>query len=376
MRKAVGILAFVACGHVDPVPDAPPPAPNPSASRCLLAMSGLGDPTCVLRRDGSVACWGANGQGEIGDGTSTAHLDPEITHVIGATDIATGEFHSCAITANKTAMCWGKNDAGQVGDGTLSRRQEPTPVYMSDTVAQIATGQTHTCARHTDGHVSCWGRAAAGAVGSLGPNVLTPTAVAGIASATQITVGDDITCAISGDRAQCWGDDLVLGDGSLTDRPMPGAVALPEGRVIDIAAGCHRHACALLEDGTAWCWGENAVYQLGNGTQTLSRLPVKVLGNIPFKNITVGSTHACGLDAEGSVWCWGDNAVQQIDDAAAHAPQPRRVVLPKPVDQVEAGCARTCARAGDRVWCWGDDELAATPMPRLVHEIPIPCPAP
>lgn len=369
-------MVLVACGHVDTAPDSLPPSQGPSSDQCLVTLSAVGDPACVLRRDGRVACWGANTRGEFGNGTSESQLDPSLSQVTGAIDISTGEYHSCAIASDRTAMCWGKNDSGQVGDGTISTRLAPTPVYMLDSVAQIATGQSHTCARHLDGQVLCWGKAAEGAVGTLGPNVLTPTPVAGIANTTQITVGDNITCAISGDRAQCWGDDQILGDGSLVDRATPASVALPEGRVVDIAAGCHRHACALLDDGTAWCWGENAVNQLGNGSQAASRVPVKVLGNVRFKDISVGSTHACGLDSEGSVWCWGDNALQQIDDAAPRAPQPRRIVLPNPIEQVEAGCARTCARARDRVWCWGDDGLEAPRTPRPVHEVAIPCPVP
>lgn len=364
------MLALAACGRIgfDPIP--------PPSDQCLVAIAGAGDPTCALRADGSVACWGANPYGEIGDGTMDAHVDPVFAAIDDAVGIGMGEFHSCAVTRDATARCWGKNDYGQIGDGTISPRLIPTDVYMIQDVTQIAAAQYHTCARHSDGHISCWGRASTGAVGIVGANVLTPTPVAGIANATHLTVGDYITCALANDRAHCWGLSTLLGDGSTTDRAQPGPVALPAGRVVDIAAGCHRHACALLENGSAWCWGDNALYQLGNGTRTAATVPVQVLGNASYVRISVGASHSCGLEADGAVWCWGDNAQQQIDGAPQPAPQPRRILLPEPVDQIEAGCTRTCARTGDRVWCWGDDAIAPVPAPQPIHEIAIPCPLP
>lgn len=378
--KAVAVLALAACGHIgfDPVP-IPDAIPDAIQQPCLAtmssagALSGAGDPACVLRNDGHIACWGGNSHGELGIGTMDPQLDPVLAQITDAIGLGAGEFHTCAIARDTTAACWGLNDLGQVGDGTISTRLVPTPVYMASGIVQIVTGQYHTCARHSDGHVSCWGRAAAGAVGSIGPNVLTPTAVAGIANVTKLTLGDNITCALTGDQAQCWGDDLLLGDGSMVDRATPGPVSLPAGRVIDIAAGCDKHVCALMDDGSAWCWGNNTAYELGDGTQTMSRVPVRVLGNASYTRISVGAIHSCGLDVDGSIWCWGSNASHQIDEAAVSARSPRRIVLPVPAEQVEAGCARTCARAGDHVWCWGNDDIPSLP-PQPVHEVAIPCP--
>lgn len=371
VRRAV-LLAVAACGHVgfDPLP-----APDSSSDgQCLIDLAGSGDPACVLRTDGRMACWGLNSAGEHGTGTTEDHRDPVLANgVSDAVSIAAGESQACAITSAGSALCWGQNDQGEVGDGTISPRLVPTPVYMIEDVAQIATGQTHTCARHNDGHVSCWGHGARGSVGTIGPDVLIPTPVTGITATTHLTVGDYISCAITADRAQCWGDDFQLGDGTLVDRATPGPVALPDARVIDIAAGCHRHTCALLEDGSAWCWGDNTVYQLGDGTRTTSRVPVQVGGSIRFTQISVGAFHSCGVDPEGNAWCWGDNASNQIDEAAVPAIQPRRIPLPEPIDEIQASCVRTCARSGDRVWCWGDDELAV-PSPRSIREIAMPCP--
>lgn len=372
--RIVFLLVVAACGHVgfDPIP-AQDSTDGPR--QCLSAIAGLGDPTCALRTDGRMACWGTNSGGEHGTGTTDDHRDPILANgITDAVGIAAGEYHSCAITGGRSALCWGQNDAGQVGDGTISRRLVPTQVYMIEDVAQIGTGQTHSCARHNDGHISCWGKATTGAVGTLSTSpVLIPSAVAGIANTTHLTVGDYITCAITADRAQCWGDDTQLGDGTLVDRPTPGPVALPDMRVIDISAGCHRHVCAVLEDGSAWCWGNNTYYQLGDGTRTMSSLPVRVKATVAFTRITVGAWHSCGIDTNGSAWCWGDNSVNQIDEALVAAIQPRRIALAEPIDQIQAGCNRTCARAGDRVWCWGNDGLAE-PTPRSIHEIAIPCP--
>jgi alpha-tubulin suppressor-like RCC1 family protein len=82
------------------------------------------------RADGTVWAWGFNGQGRLGDNTTTARSSP--TSVVGGfadwTGISAGLSHSLAITANGTAWAWGFNGQGRLGDLTVTDRSSPVSV--------------------------------------------------------------------------------------------------------------------------------------------------------------------------------------------------------------------------------------------------------
>jgi len=132
--------------------------------------------TCALLEDKTVRCWGSNASGRLGDGTTTNRLNPvqvlasgstQGTDVLGGvTQIATGSSHTCALLEDKTVRCWGSNGSGLLGDGTTTDRLNPVQVLASGStqgtdvlggVTQIATGGTHTCALLEDKTVRCWG---------------------------------------------------------------------------------------------------------------------------------------------------------------------------------------------------------------------------
>jgi len=92
-------------------------------------ISTKGWHTCARRSSGEAVCWGSNGFGQLGDGTTTDQLVPAA--VFGLTDIleiATGSFHSCARRSSGEVLCSGWNLYGQLGDGTTTDRILPTPV--------------------------------------------------------------------------------------------------------------------------------------------------------------------------------------------------------------------------------------------------------
>lgn len=85
--------------------------------------------TCALLSDGSVRCWGSNGEGELGLGTRSSDERPaHVTALAAVADVCLASAHGCALTKQNKLLCWGSNAFGQIGDGTKERRPTPTPV--------------------------------------------------------------------------------------------------------------------------------------------------------------------------------------------------------------------------------------------------------
>ena len=178
--------------------------------------------SCAVRTDGRVACWGANTNGQLGDGGATTYRDlpGNVPGLGGVAGVALGSAHTCAWLRDGAARCWGANTGGQIGNGTTVDARSPVPVAGLTGVVQMALG-THSCARLMDGTVRCWGFNHGGQLGD-GTAVMfrsSPTVVAGLAGVLEIGVGDAHTCArMSGGTVQCWGYNVSgqLGDGTTT----------------------------------------------------------------------------------------------------------------------------------------------------------------
>jgi len=89
--------------------------------------------SCALLRTGGVACWGGNGYGELGSGNTSMHLTPVPVlgfTASGALAVSAGNIHACLVTTAGKVKCWGYNGSGQVGDGTTDRRYSPVDVLL------------------------------------------------------------------------------------------------------------------------------------------------------------------------------------------------------------------------------------------------------
>jgi alpha-tubulin suppressor-like RCC1 family protein len=82
------------------------------------------------------------------------------------TAISSGFFHTCARRASGKVWCWGDNGHGELGDGTTHERQVPVRVRGVADITSISAGSdADTCARRTDGSAWCWGFNYHGALG-------------------------------------------------------------------------------------------------------------------------------------------------------------------------------------------------------------------
>jgi alpha-tubulin suppressor-like RCC1 family protein len=346
------------------------PSQNCAQGACVPALEvGLSEfNTCALTSDGRVQCWGANRAGALGDGTNADVPAPTPVYVLDVADAAridTGQTlasfpqgYSCVVRTNGHVACWGFNGSGQLGDGTTTLRSRPVEVVgMSDAV-DISVGRGIACAVRANGHVMCWGNNFAGGLGNgTLDNSSVPVEVKNLVDAVAVSV-NDTPCALrrTGQLA-CWGfnRDGEAGDGTTASRTTPVFPSTPND-VVAVATGLNRtcvvhtdrtvscwglgigttpvkvaglngvvgvamsegnnraYTCAVLATGGVKCWGDNDFGQLGNGTTTPSAAPVDVLGINNAVRIYSGNGHTCAVLQSGHLACWGRNTHGQLGD--------------------------------------------------------------
>lgn len=344
-----------------------------SAEQTLQPLSGITQVdagryhTCVLTDSGGVKCWGGNGAGQLGDGTTKNKPIPVDVNGLdsGVTAIAVGTWHTCALTNGGGVKCWGKNEYSQLGDGTATNQSIPVDVMSLDSgVVAIAAGGGHTCALTRDGGVRCWGLNFNGQLGdgTAGNQKWLPVNVIGLSSGVvAITAGDAHTCALTTNGGvKCWGYNNAgqLGDGTTVDKVTPMIVVGLGSGIAAITTGVG-HTCALTDSGGVKCWGFNNYGQLGDGTTGDNKsLPVNVVGLASgVAAITAGYGHTCALTSGGGVKCWGRNNTGQLGDGTTGNDRPNPVDvtgLGNGVVAIAAGNSHTCAlTSGGGVKCWG-----------------------
>jgi len=371
VRTALVSVVLAACGRVEFEGLSRLDAPTQVLACASLGPSS-GTQTCVIRDDRTLWCRSYNYWGEVGDGT-TVQRDDLVQVMDDVSFVSGGESNTCAIRGDGSAWCWGRNEHGETGDGSTEPRTSPTLVQGLSGVAEIATGQYHTCARTTAGDVYCWGDNTKGELGDGTTQThLVPNRVPGLAGVIAIGSNDFVTCAQTAAGLYCWGGAGWVGNGTTgMDQLSPAPVTLTSP-VISVTTSCHLQTCVVLEDTTAWCWGENGMGQIGDGTMGVDHpAPSRVGGLTGVAEIAVGAYHACARMIDGSVYCWGDDAYGQRTGAAGSpASTPIRVPFVDDVDELQVGCLHTCVRPGAEGVCRGTNGNPPGLHPPTVLPIP------
>ena len=391
------------------------PGTTVALSGPAVAISAGGDHTCAVLEDDRVMCWGNDAVGELGDGTPAHSNAPvEVVGVTGATGIAAGFRHTCAVAGSRV-YCWGSNLSGQCGvePDVAALVAEPNMGPDGD-VQAVGLGQAHSCIiQGAARNVRCWGRNTDGQLGNNTRNSShTPVTAMGVTDVEGIGIGWEHSCILDGTAVRCWGDndDGQIGNGN---RPNDALVAVTvSGSFTDLGGGGRGHTCAR-NGGTVSCWGLNSDGQLGLGNFTDRDTPgVTTLSTA--SDISLGSSHSCAdAGSSGDVYCWGQNQHGQLgladlgdenrptangagaisalstggdftcfvrevsgevacmgrnqwgqlgpapgmDRAATHVPV--TVPLPDAATRIAAGNGHVCALlVGGRVFCWGLDVFA------------------
>jgi alpha-tubulin suppressor-like RCC1 family protein len=326
--------------------------------------------TCAVLDNSAVKCWGYNSVGEPGSGSlgnigyaagQMGSLLPFVSLGTGRTAaaIAAGFNHTCVLLDDRTVKCWGDNAHGQLGQGDTASRGAAFS-DMGDglialdfgpahTVSAIAGGGYHTCVILEDRTVRCWGYNAFGQLGlgdaqDRGDNpgemaqFLPPVNLGTGHTAKAVSAGGYHACAILEDGSvKCWGSNFYgqLGLGDVKNRgDVPGGMGAALAAVNlgtngqgqahtakAVSAGGF-HTCAILDDDSVKCWGQNAVGQLGlddtanrgiGKAQMGDRLPAVNLGvGLTATSIAAGYVFTCAVLSDASTKCWGDNSYGQL----------------------------------------------------------------
>ena len=316
------------------------------ANKTFVSIAVGSSHSVALCSDGTVATWGNNTYGQLGDGTNNhSNVPVAVTRSSGTAlynktvvAVAAGFNHSLALCSDGTVAAWGFNSSGQLGNSsTTTSSNVPVAVTRSNgtalynkTVVAIAAGYNHSLARCADGAVVTWGN---NAYGQLGNNTLNnsnvPVNITTFGELNGRTVlflvgGSEHSIGLCSDGSLVsWGRNNYgqLGNGDLINSGLPLVVDASDvlaGKVITAIATGDWHTLALCSDGTLAAFGRNNNGQLGNNSTTDSPVPVRgvtATGTLFNKTITAlggSNAHSLALCADGTLAAWGSNNNGQL----------------------------------------------------------------
>lgn len=321
--------------------DVPVKVKLPSGTKITQIRQGC-DFTIALTSTGSVLTWGANTNGQLGDGTtggnSTVPVKVSLPSGTKITQVRAGCQHAIALTSTGRVLAWGYNFFGQLGDGLNTDSDVPVFADMPQgvKVKTITAGQFHNLALASNGTaVFAWGDNRLGQLGNgTQTNSNTPVLVtlAGVTlTGLTATFGDSLAVTSQG-QVLVWGDNGFgeLGDNlALGDATTPVFAQIPPGVKVVGAVGGSFHFLARTDTGDVLAWGDNTFGQLGDGTFTQRNVPT--FADLPSGVTTLGAgnRHSLALTSQGQVLDWGQGADGELGNGTfVGSPTPVQAQIP------------------------------------------------
>ncbi len=322
---------------------------------------------CALLDDGTVACWGSNGYGELGRGDDAGTGDSATAaRVAGLADVVQLD-HTCAIDKDGAAWCWGTGAFLRNNSGASTTERTPFQVNLPGPAKRIAMGLENACAVLED-QLVCWGKNTKAQIVPLDVaawyQTVLPKAIPIPTGAPirELLVGNTVFAVREDGTTLSWGGSPSLGRiSSMDPDPNPMKIPLHDVSSIDVT---NETACATVL-GVGYCWGRAVFDPLFDRV-----LPEPVATPEPI--VRIATTRAvqraiagdivrqpqrwCAVGASGDVYCWGFNESGQAGDGTKlHAYDPVKVKgLPAPAVDVKALPDSTCALlTTGKVYCWG-----------------------
>jgi len=243
--------------------------------------AGPGGHACGVAVGGAAYCWGYNSSGQLGTGSLVTSSSPvPVSGGLSFASLSAGQnWQTCGVAIGGAAYCWGNNGSGRLGNGSTTNSNTPVPVSGGLIFANVSTGFNSTCGLTVTGAAYCWGDNTYGELGTGSTtNSNVPVAVSGGLKFGSVSVGDAFACGIAtGGTAYCWGynGEGQLGIGSTTVSLAP--VAIAGGLSFSSVSAGYASACAVTPGGAAYCWGNNQHGELGNQSTVQSLRPVLVV---------------------------------------------------------------------------------------------------
>lgn len=237
--------------------------------------------------------WGDNTFGTLGAGNVSSYYS--------WAQISAGGTHNVALRSDGILFAWGANNQGQLGDGTTIDRSSPVQVGINDSWIAASAGNQHTVAIRNDYTLWGWGNNTFGQLANLDilSNFSNPVLINNYLSFTQVSAGAYHNAAITTNgELYTWGYDAT---GQIGDRKS----------FVQIFA-VQSAAAAIKSDGTLWTWGVNASGQLGVGDAFDRSSPVQVPGSWNSIAVANNSTAMAGIKNDGTLWVWGSNLSGQL----------------------------------------------------------------
>ncbi|MGB2285915.1 MAG: hypothetical protein ACPH8S_03530, partial [Poseidonia sp.] len=374
--------------------------------RTAVALTTGQTHACAILDNGDLKCWGDDWKGQLGDGGSNTDTSAPSSTAIDlgtgrtAVAIAAGSWHTCAILDNGDLKCWGADGDGQLGDGgsnTDTNTPSSTPIDLGTgrTAVAVSAGATHTCAILDNGDVKCWGRDNEGQLGDGGSDTnintppSTPVDLGTGRTAVAVSAGDYHTCAIlDNGEAKCWGSNVYgqLGIGSNTEQGSPVAVSgsnswdsstgLSSGSGGGSGSATQSNFTASVEGAdliidevmTNITFQYNASAASGSGSGSGTGSSSTSSFAYASDKVSTGAAYACAIVDNGSVYCWGHDSSGQLGDGGpawtSSNPTDTNAPSSTPVDlgtgrtavAVSVYGSLTCAVLDNGVlYCWGQD---------------------
>jgi alpha-tubulin suppressor-like RCC1 family protein len=314
----------------------------------------------AIKTNGTLWAWGANGNGRLGDGTTTQRTSPvQIGSDTNWQSVSAGGSHSLAIKTDGTLWAWGLNSSGQLGLGDTTQRTSPVQIGSDTNWQSVSAGGSHSLAIKTDGTLWAWGLNSSGQLGLGDTTQRTSPVQVGLATDWQsVSAGASHSLAIKTDGTLwAWGanGNGQLGLGDTTQRDSPVQVGLATDWQ-SVSAG-DTHSLAIKTNGALWGWGRNNNGQLGLGDTTQRTSPVQVGSDTNWQSVSAGGSHSLAIKTDGTLWAWGLNSSGQLGlGDTTQRTSPVQVGSATDWQSVSAGGSHSLAIKTDgTLWAWGSN---------------------